>query len=59
MSLIYLFYSNGEVIVTTKIPDTITSWVASAFALSNIAGFGISPETAKVLSISGDVVKGL
>ena len=39
---------NGQVIVTTKVPDTITSWVASAFALSNIAGLGVSAETAKV-----------
>ena len=33
---------------TATVPDTITSWVASAFALSNVAGLGISPETAKV-----------
>ena len=33
---------------TATVPDTITSWVASAFALSNVAGLGISPEAAKV-----------
>ena len=43
-----ILYSNGQVIVTTTVPDTITSWVASAFAVSNIAGLGVSPETAKV-----------
>ncbi|XP_067949557.1 CD109 antigen-like [Watersipora subatra] len=39
---------NGQVVVTTTVPDTITSWVASAFAVSDIAGLGVSPETAKM-----------
>ena len=28
-----------------KVPDTITSWIASAFALSNSSGLGISKPT--------------
>ncbi|XP_067949274.1 CD109 antigen-like [Watersipora subatra] len=39
---------NGQVVITTTVPDTITSWVASAFAVSNMAGLGVSPETAKM-----------
>jgi len=37
--------------VTTTIPDTITSWVASAFAVSSHAGLGVSAETAKVCNL--------
>jgi len=29
-------------------PDTITSWVASAFAVSSDVGLGVAPDTAKV-----------
>lgn len=32
-----------------KVPDTITSWIASAFAMSNSSGLGVSkPATLKV-----------
>lgn len=31
--------------LAVKVPDTITSWVASAFALSNSSGLGISEPT--------------
>ena len=40
-------------IVSTTVPDTITSWIASAFAVSNVAGLGVSAETAKVTNIIG------
>ena len=35
--------------VMAKVPDTITSWIASAFAMSNSSGLGVSkPATLKV-----------
>ncbi|KAK3746372.1 hypothetical protein QZH41_006302 [Actinostola sp. cb2023] len=34
--------SAGEAEVSTSVPDTITSWVASAFAVSPKTGFGIA-----------------
>lgn len=39
---------DGRVTVNTTIPDTITSWVASAFAVNSKTGLGVSPTTAKV-----------
>ena len=48
---VWSIYSNGQVIVSTTVPDTITSWIASAFAVSNVAGLGVSAETAKVTNI--------
>ncbi|XP_068740975.1 alpha-2-macroglobulin-like isoform X2 [Montipora capricornis] len=39
----------GMMVLSVKVPDTITSWVASAFAMSNSSGLGISkPTTLKV-----------
>ena len=32
-------------VLSVKVPDTITSWVASAFAMSNSSGLGISKPT--------------
>ncbi|EDV25555.1 uncharacterized protein TRIADDRAFT_55768 [Trichoplax adhaerens] len=40
--------SSGEVVINSLMPDTITSWVASAFAVSSATGFGLSPTHAKV-----------
>jgi Alpha-2-macroglobulin family len=34
--------------VEDTVPDTITSWVLSAFAISSGAGLGIAPTSAKV-----------
>ena len=31
--------------IVAKVPDTITSWIASAFAMSDIAGLGVSKPT--------------
>ena len=39
---------DGEVIRNVKAPDTITSWVASAFAVSDLSGLGVAPVKAKV-----------
>ncbi|CAH1779861.1 unnamed protein product, partial [Owenia fusiformis] len=40
--------ANGRASVSAVIPDTITSWVASAFALHPTAGLGVAPTTAKL-----------
>ncbi|XP_033103838.1 CD109 antigen-like, partial [Anneissia japonica] len=39
---------DGTVSVTAKVPDTITSWIGSAFALSSDTGLGIVPTTSMV-----------
>lgn len=39
----------GKKVIMAKVPDTITTWVASAFAMSDSAGLGISqPASLKV-----------
>jgi CD109 antigen len=40
--------SKNSVTITALVPDTITSWVASAFALSVDSGLGITPTTSKL-----------
>jgi CD109 antigen len=42
------FSANGHVTIKTTVPDTITSWVASAFAVNKVSGLGIAPTSAKV-----------
>ncbi|KAL3073614.1 hypothetical protein niasHT_036284 [Heterodera trifolii] len=37
-----------EVVYDAKAPDTITSWVASAFAINDKAGLGLAPSTVKL-----------
>uniref|UniRef100_A0A0N4Z9Y7 A2M_recep domain-containing protein n=1 Tax=Parastrongyloides trichosuri TaxID=131310 RepID=A0A0N4Z9Y7_PARTI len=39
---------NGTVTFSTKVPDTITSWVSSAFAINENLGLGISPSNPKL-----------
>jgi CD109 antigen len=39
---------SGEAVYEAKAPDTITSWVASAFAINDKTGLGVSPNTAKI-----------
>ncbi|XP_013779799.1 CD109 antigen-like [Limulus polyphemus] len=39
---------DGIASVSSKVPDTITSWVVSAFAMDSVAGLGIAPSTTKV-----------
>ena len=41
--------ANGQVSISTTVPDTITSWIASAFAVNKRSGLGIADSTAKVL----------
>lgn len=45
---LYVCSSDGKVTLQMSVPDTITSWVASAFAVSDVAGFGVAANTAKV-----------
>ncbi|KAE9548744.1 hypothetical protein FO519_008047, partial [Halicephalobus sp. NKZ332] len=39
---------SGEVVFEAKAPDTITSWVASAFAVNDNSGLGVAPTTTKL-----------
>uniref|UniRef100_A0A0N5A8I1 NTR domain-containing protein n=1 Tax=Syphacia muris TaxID=451379 RepID=A0A0N5A8I1_9BILA len=39
---------SGEVVYEAVAPDTITSWIASAFAISTKSGLGIAPTTSKL-----------
>ena len=41
------FRANGQVTINTTVPDTITSWVASAFVVNSKSGLGVS-QLAKV-----------
>lgn len=40
--------SDGQVQISTTVPDTITSWIASGFAVNNVSGLGIADTTSKV-----------
>ena len=33
--------------ISTVIPDTITSWIASAFAVNSVSGLGVASSNAK------------
>jgi len=44
----FAFSADGKVILQTNVPDTITSWVASAFAISDVTGLGVASSTARV-----------
>ncbi|VIO95510.1 Uncharacterized protein BM_BM11471 [Brugia malayi] len=38
----------GEAVFEAVVPDTITSWVASAFAINDESGLGVAPSTSKL-----------
>ncbi|CAG2164131.1 unnamed protein product, partial [Oppiella nova] len=40
--------NDGSAVITSPIPDTITSWFISAFAMDQVTGLGIAPTSAKV-----------
>ena len=40
--------ADGQVTLEVTAPDTITSWVASAFAVSSEVGLGVAEDTARV-----------
>lgn len=50
----YSFSDSGEVEYESIAPDTITSWVTSAFAINDKSGLGIAPTTSKVRILSGN-----
>ena len=43
-----MFSSNGELVYNGPAPDTITSYVISAFAINSDTGFGLMNEPVKV-----------
>ncbi|KAJ8305151.1 hypothetical protein KUTeg_017286 [Tegillarca granosa] len=43
-----MFISDGHARFSAKAPDTITSWIASAFAINKDSGLGISSSSAKL-----------
>ena len=47
-SLVGMNRNDGTARFAASVPDTITSWIISAFAMDSITGFGISPVPAKV-----------
>ena len=40
--------ADGQTMLTATVPDTITSWVLSAFAINADVGLGVASERAKV-----------
>nr|AVP12646.1 CD109 antigene-like protein 1 [Littorina littorea] len=40
--------ADGTATLTTTVPDTITSWVTSAFAINPTTGLGVAPTAAKL-----------
>ncbi|XP_046369854.2 CD109 antigen-like [Haliotis rufescens] len=40
--------SDGKANISTTVPDTITSWIASAFAVNSATGLGVAPTTTKL-----------
>ena len=40
--------NDGKMSLSKNVPDTITSWIISAFAMDPVTGLGIAPETSKV-----------
>ncbi|XP_064609177.1 LOW QUALITY PROTEIN: CD109 antigen-like [Liolophura sinensis] len=40
--------TNGTARISAVVPDTITSWVASAFAVNPVSGLGVAPSTAQI-----------
>lgn len=47
--------SNGQAIVKTTVPDTITSWLGSAFAVSLTDGLGVAEAPVKVIFNKCDI----
>jgi len=45
---VFVHRADSQVSVEVTAPDTITSWVASAFAVSSDVGLGVAENTARV-----------
>ncbi|XP_046569083.1 LOW QUALITY PROTEIN: CD109 antigen-like [Haliotis rubra] len=59
--------ADGKATISSTVPDTITSWIASAFAVNSATGLGVAPSTTKLrvfspffvsLSIPTSVLRG-
>lgn len=48
LRFVFYFRADGSAAFTTQAPDTITSWVATAFSVNPTTGLGISDTPAKV-----------
>ena len=48
LTLFHFSSSDGKCLIKETVPDTITSWVATAFAVHNESGLGIAPKPANV-----------
>jgi len=48
MLVVLIDRPDGRVSMQVMAPDTITSWVASAFAVSHDVGLGVAADTARV-----------
>ncbi|XP_063427673.1 CD109 antigen-like [Mytilus trossulus] len=44
--------SDGKATINTTAPDTITEWIASAFAVNPRSGLGVAANTANVINLS-------
>jgi len=44
-----MYSADGQTTLTATIPDTITSWVLSAFAVNPDVGLGVASEPAQVM----------
>lgn len=42
------FRNDGKIVIRNTVPDTITSWILSAFSVDNINGLGLLDEPLKV-----------
>ncbi|XP_055376031.1 CD109 antigen isoform X9 [Condylostylus longicornis] len=47
-STIKLIDNNGEIVLKEKVPDTITSWVLTAFSVNSKTGLGITKDATKL-----------
>ncbi|XP_062500808.1 CD109 antigen-like [Corticium candelabrum] len=43
-------WPDGTAVFASKVPDTITTWVASAFAVNNVTGLGVPANTAECIA---------
>lgn len=48
--IVDLFSFEGRAVIHKKVPDTITSWIITAFAVDPVTGFGMT-ETPKNLQV--------
>ncbi|XP_067120977.1 CD109 antigen [Centruroides vittatus] len=49
--------SEGKFVLSSQIPDTITSWIVSAFSMDSVTGLGIAPQPAKITTFRPFFVK--